>query len=128
MTNLKETQTEKIYDFLKNLGTEVSILDYIQIEDIDFENAFDYIFDKIYEDGGFDIEVIYYNTAIDYLIRNDPSLRISLNLAYELDFKVENLTSEVLASLLKSNIAKEEFLELEDEITDFFKEINNELE
>jgi len=128
MTNLKETQTEKIYDFLKNLGTEVSILDYIKIEDIDFENAFDYIFDKIYEDGGFDIEVIYYNTAIDYLMRNDPSLRISLNLAYELDFKVENLTSEVLASLLKSNIAKEEFLELEDEITDFFKEINNELE
>ena len=128
MTNLKETQTEKIYDFLKNLGTEVSILDYIKIEDIDFENAFDYIFDKIYEDGGFDIEVIYYNTAIDYLMRNDPSLRISLNLAYELDFKVENLTSEVLASLLKSNMAKEEFLELEDEITDFFKEINNELE
>ncbi len=128
MTNLKEAQTEKIYDFLKNLSTEVSILDYIKIEDIDFENAFDYIFDKIYEDGGFDIEVIYYNTAIDYLMRNDPSLRNSLELAYEFGFKVNQLTSEILASLLKSDEVKEEFLELEDEITDFFKEINNELE
>ena len=45
-------------------------------------------------------EIIYYNNAAKYLSENDPSLRESLSLAYEQGYNIENLHSELLATLL----------------------------
>jgi len=45
-------------------------------------------------------EIIYYNNAVKYLSENDPSLRESLSLAYEQGYNIENLHSELLATLL----------------------------
>lgn len=56
-------------------------------------------------------EVIYYHSAIEYLKENDPSLKNSLAIAAEMGYSVENLNSEVLASLLKTQNNQEEFQE-----------------
>jgi len=79
------------------------------------------------EDGnGFDIEVIYYSNAIDFLAENDPSLHESLEIASEYGYQAYNLNSEILASLLASKLVRDEFYELESEINDFFEDLEEE--
>ncbi len=128
MKTLNELQQTAIFEFLKGLKTEVEITDYVNIEDIDTENAYDSIYEKIQDNGGFDIKIIYYSNAIQYLKENDPSLNESLAIAKEYGFELESLNSEVLASLLASRNAQEEFYELQSEIDEFFQDLCDELE
>ena len=132
MTNLAQNtgtnNTEKIESFLRSLKTEVEIMDYINIEDIDYSDAFNSICDMISDNNGFDIEIIYYSNAIEYLKQNDPSLRESLQIASEYGFSLEKLNSETLASLLASENARKEFYTLQDDINDFFAELSEETE
>jgi hypothetical protein len=69
------------------------------------------------------VEIIYYSTAIEYLQKNDPSLRESLGLAQEFGYEVKNLNSEILASLLASENTRIEFEELESEVSDLIAEL-----
>lgn len=131
MENLANNTTnnaQKIETFLRSLRTEVEIMDYIQIEDIDYSDAYQSIYEMIDENGGFDIDIIYYSRAIEYLKINDNSLRESLEIAQEYGYELKNLNSEILASLLASQNAKKEFYELEKEINDFFNELELEEE
>ena len=91
MKNLTNKQQERVFKFLNEVSKEIEITDYVNIEDIDFENAFESISDKIQDNNGFDVEVIYYATAIEYLKENDNSLRESLELAHELGFELKKL-------------------------------------
>ena len=127
MKTLTETQTQTIFNFLSNLETEICLNDYININDIDFENAFDSINEILDNNSGFDIEIIYYTNAIEYLQKNDPSLKESIELALEYDYKLQDITSEVLASLLASCNAREQFNDLESEINEFFNNLNDDL-
>ena len=43
-------------------------------------------------------------------------------------YEVQNLNSEILASLLASKLVRDEFYELESEINDFFEELEEEEE
>ena len=119
---------KKIENFLANLKTEIDLLSLVDIDNIDMSNPFDSICKMIEDNNGFDIDVIYYSNAIDYLSKNDPSLKKSLNIAAELCYEVQNLNSEILASLLASKFVREEFYELESEINDFFEELEEEEE
>ena len=47
-----------------------------------------------------EVEIIYYSTAMEILKEEDQSLTESLNLAHELSYTLENLNSEILATLL----------------------------
>lgn len=53
-------------------------------------------------------EVIYYSRAMEYLSENDPSLRKSLDLASEYGFSLDNLSSELLATILMQSELSEE--------------------
>ena len=118
----------KIENFLRELNTEIDVLNYVDVNNIDLDDPFESIYQMIEGNGGFDIEIVYYSNAIDFLAKNDPSLRESLAIASELGFEVQNLNSEILASLLASELAREEFYQLKDEINDFFAELNEEEE
>ena len=124
--NSETNNTEKIETFLRSLKTEVEIMDYINIEDIDHTDAFNSICDMISDNNGFDIEIIYYSNAINYLKENDPSLRESMEIAQEYGYEPKNINSELLASLLASQNAREEFYTLQDDINDFFAELSKE--
>ena len=132
MTNLNQNSetnnTEKIETFLRSLRTEVEIMDYIQIEDIDYSDAYQSIYEMIDENGGFDIEIIYYSNAINYLKENDSSLHESIEIALEYGYELKSINSELLASLLAERNARDEFSELEKEINDFFSELETEEE
>ena len=116
----------KIEHFLSGLNTKVDVLCFVDVDNIDRNNPFDSICEMIEENGGFDIEIIYYSRAMNYLSENDPSLQISLGIAHELGFNVDGLNSELLASLLASELVREEFYQLEDEINDFFEKLEEE--
>jgi hypothetical protein len=121
---MKTKLKNKIETFLKSLNIDnLDIMDYIDIENIDFENPFQSIYDLIDSNGGFDIEIIYYSNAIQYLKENDPSLRFSLEIASEFISDISSLNSEVLASLHASNRVREDFSGFENEIENFFADI-----
>ena len=88
---------------------EFNIMDHLTEDDLDDMEDFDDLADILREDGAFDIDIIYYHKAIKYLHENDPSLTESLNIANEHGYKTCDLNSELLASLLASQYAEEEF-------------------
>jgi hypothetical protein len=116
-----KTETKiHIENYLKNLKSEIYILDYVDIEEIDIENPYYSIRDMIIEYGGFDREIIYYSEAIQYLKENDPSLKDSIEIAINFGYNIKDINSESLASLLASEIAVKQFRTLQSEIEDFF--------
>ena len=87
------------------------------------------LYDSIEDGNGFDVEIIYYSNAIEYLKNNDPSLRSSLELADEMGYSAKNLSSETLASLLASQYAREEFENsVRSKVEEFFDSLEEEEE
>jgi len=116
-----KARIEKIEDFLNTLNVEnVDIVYCVNAEEV---NSYDDIYEAIENNNGFDVEIVYYVSAINYLKENDPSLRESLGIANDFGFELKNLSSEVLASLLASETARNDFSELKEEIDQFFDEL-----
>lgn len=106
-------------EFLESLETDV---DFSCLNDLDEINSFDELYDELQEQNAFDCEVIYYANAIEFLRENDQSLADSIEIAVEYGYELENINSEILASLLKSRMLSEEFGELRSEIEEFFND------
>jgi len=125
MKTLNETQTQEIVDFLIEIenDTKIEILSNINLQDVDLENPFDSIYEAIQENNGFEIEIIYYIDAIQYLKENDPSLMESIEIAIDYGYELKNINSELLASLLASQNSREQFNNYENEINELFKNI-----
>ena len=125
----QQTRNEKIETFFAELDKQIdlndNIINYIDIDAIFKHDAFTSIYEMIEENDGFNCEVIYYSSAIKYLQENDPSLRESLEIAAEYGYEVKILNSEILASLLKSQNERDEFLEFRDEINEFFESLED---
>lgn len=100
----------------------IDIMNYIDVDNV---SSFKDVFDQVEEKEGFNVEMIYYSRAMQYLTENDTSLQESLEIAYEYGYTADNIDSELLASLLASKECREEFMSYEDEITEFFEMINN---
>lgn len=75
----------------------------------DFDNFKEQIQDYFQENDLLDQEIIYHANAIEFLKKHDQSLKESLRIAKEYDFTIENIHSELLASLLATSHAQEEF-------------------
>ena len=127
-----ENTKARIEEFINSLDAKLEINDNlincIDIEEIDFSDAFNSIYDMVNDNGGFDIEIIYHSNAIEYLQKNDASLHQSLEIASEYGYELKNLSSEVLASLLASRNSQEGFEDLREEIEYFFAELEEEAE
>ncbi len=130
--NTTVNTTAKIEAFLNSLDAKIEINDnlinYVDIENIDFSNAFNSIYEMVEENDGFNIEIIYYANAIKYLQENDASLYESLEIAEEYGYELKNLNSEVLASLLASRNSQESFFDVRDDIEEFFAELEEDEE
>ena len=121
------TRSEKIEKFLREeiKLRHIDLLDYINAENV---NSFNDIYEQVEEQGGFNVEIIYYSKAMEYLMENDTSLQNSMELAADLGYTPENINSELLASLLASQYSMEELYKCEHEITEFFNTLDNEEE
>ena len=116
---------QRVIEFLNSELPTLNIDFNYHLKDADFDTA-DEVQDILQDAGAFDIEIIYYGTAMDYLRENDPSLKYSLELAQDMGFEPKNLNSEVLASLLASDNARSEFSGIMQELESLIDEINEE--
>jgi hypothetical protein len=116
MTNLLEIKEAlKSYDY-SNLESELDLMalecvceDHDEIDLDEFrEQAQDYIMESV--------QVIYYATAIEFLAKEDPSLRESLEIADEYGTPLASINSEFLASILLQDRCSEELSQLIDEL------------
>lgn len=112
---------QEIVEFFNKISTNLDfyIMDHLTEYDLDDIEDFDDLMEILRGDGAFDIEIIYYHKAIKYLQENDPSLTESLNIANNIGYKTCDLNSELLASLLASQNAEEEFYDYEEQINEF---------
>tara|TARA_R100000734_G_C3291311_1_gene83121 strand:+ start:358 stop:804 length:447 start_codon:yes stop_codon:yes gene_type:complete len=107
---LNELIGETLYELCEEY-LEDNPLDYLS-EDTqeNLHELTDYqIAEELEDNGFFDVEIIYYANAIDYLREHDNSLRESLEIASEYGYKTEEINSELLASLLASRKKREDF-------------------
>lgn len=115
--------TETKHDMLTTLidnFTGIYLPDYIQGDELDYEeinNALD-LQEFLEDKGAFNIEIIYYSNAMEYLREHDISLNESFEIASEYGYDLKYLNSEVLASLHASQKAREDFFSLEEQIND----------
>ena len=115
---------ELTMDFLGSLKIDnLNVLDFIDESDINSELTYNKITDILDDNNAFDVEIVYYSSAIKYLAENDPSLRDSLELACEYGYSPRDLSSEILASLLASDRLRNNWSDLEEEITEFFNSL-----
>ena len=103
MTN---EQIKQIEDYLISYCPDSihrSITDYLtqeQLLAIDLEDLYEYLDEAWF----FDIDIIYYKLAMLFLSEHDNSLRESIDLAIDFGYEAQNLNSEILASLLASQM------------------------
>ena len=103
---IKNTLQDLTLEYLQEDATEfLSLPD--ELADYDTHQ----IFEELHDNGFFNVEIIYYSKAMDYLRENDPSLCESIELAQELGFSLDNLNSEALASLHASHQRETKFWE-----------------
>ena len=69
------------------------------------------IYDELHDNGFFNVDIIYYYKAIEYLKENDCSLSESIEIATEYGYTLENINSETLASLHASRDREAKFWE-----------------
>ena len=109
---------EKIFDFNDYILNHCAESDIQEIED---ENDLENYLNKINEDMDItSAEVIYYANAIKYLAENDQSLNESIDIAIQYGYDLNNINSELLASLLKSqNNLNDYYLFIENCVSEF---------
>ena len=86
---------------------------YLQEDFVDdiHEYTADEIQEELQDNGYFNVEIIYYYKAMQYLLEHDTSLTESLEYAAELGYETQNLNSETLASLHASRDRENNFYE-----------------
>ena len=95
---IKNTLQDLTLEYLGEDATEfMSLPD--ELEDYDVHQ----IYDELQDNGFFNVDIIYYYKAIEYLKENDSSLCESIDIATEYGYTLENINSETLASLHASN-------------------------
>ena len=113
---MQEARYDAIYDWLNKQDSDIDLV-YFYNENIESFDEFRY---AIEDGGGFNVDIIYYAKAIEYLAENDPSLMEAIEIASDMGYETQNINSELLASLLASQNARVQFEELEDEFTELF--------
>ena len=123
MKNLKEV--EKLLDnYSIDGGDKFSYwVDAIDIADCsDGREATEAMNEKLERAVQESSDIIYYSKAIKFLAENDNSLRESMKIASEMGYNVEDLNSELLASLLNYSQNMEQ---LSEDLEAFENDFNN---
>lgn len=115
-----ETKYENLEILLDSIN--INIVDFISESDLEDIADAEGLFEELREQHAFEVDIIYYAKAMDYLRENDISLTESFEIASELDYEVENLNSETLASLHASRKLEEDFWDIAEEIDEILQD------
>jgi len=118
-----KTKINQLIEKLETLGIDVDFN--YALQNVDFEDIteFNDIWEILEDNNMLEVEIIYYTKAIEFLQEHDASLRESLLMANELGYTTENLNSELLASILATDMLKAELHDASKEINKFIEEL-----
>lgn len=108
-----------------------NLLETVQIDNLDLqyfiENSGATTFEELEEytrdNRGFDVEIIYYYKAMEFLKEHDQSLSESIEIAVEFGFELASINSELLASLLASRLCEYDFYSYQTEIEEYYSNL-----
>ena len=113
-----ENKTETKLNLLENLWIEnLNIVDFIE-HDFEYIRNADDLYEELESNEAFNIDIIYYSRAMTYLSENDFSLSESIEIAVQHGYSLENINSELLASLHASQKARDDFWRCKDDINE----------
>lgn len=118
-----QTKNQNLIKFLDTLNLDIDFNAFI-LDDDDI-NDFDDLQAILDDNNALSVDIIYYSEAIKFLAENDNSLKDSINLASELGYDIKNVNSEMLASLLATELLRNELNSYEGEINDYINELND---
>lgn len=121
MNTQTETKQETKFDKLTNLiynNTGIDLTDYLDALELEAFNliSVDDLWAELDDKGAFNIDIIYYTRAMAYLSENDFSLYESVEIAVDMGYSLENINSELLASLHASQKARDNFWNISTQI------------
>lgn len=118
MTEKEESVIDKIQDLIDDTDDLSSISFDMNESDINSaDDVFEYIEDRINE-----IEVIYYSNAMKILSEHDPSLQESMEYADNYGYRCKDINSELLATILCQEWAKQDLDDIRDDIEEVVDE------
>lgn len=118
MNTQTENKTEIKLNLLENLYIEnLNIVDFIE-HDFEYIRNADDLYEELNDNDAFNIDIIYYSKAMEYLAENDNSLSESIDIAVEHGYSLENINSELLASIHASEKARNDFWKCKDDINE----------
>tara|TARA_R110002020_G_C15717604_1_gene722644 strand:+ start:123 stop:506 length:384 start_codon:yes stop_codon:yes gene_type:complete len=127
MNTQTETKQEIKFNRLTNLiynNTGIDLTDYLDALELDDFNliSVDDLWSELDDKGAFDVDIIYYNRAMNYLLENDFSLSESIELAVDMGYELKNINSETLASLHASQKIRNDFWNISTQIDEILSE------
>ena len=118
LTEKEESVIDKIQDLIDNTDDLSSISFDMNESDINSaDDVFEYIEDRINE-----IEVIYYSNAMKILSEHDPSLQESMEYADNYGYRCKDINSELLATILCQEWARQDLDDIRDDIEEVVDE------
>tara|TARA_R110001592_G_scaffold64597_1_gene198397 strand:- start:81 stop:470 length:390 start_codon:yes stop_codon:yes gene_type:complete len=115
-TTEAETKLNLLDDLFNDYLDDICVSDYLDDDEIQDINDAEELYEELIDSDAFNIEIIYYSRAMDYLSENDFSLSESIEIAVELGYGLEDINSELLATLHASEKAKEDFWLIKNDI------------
>lgn len=120
---------EKLERICEILDEELSLYDsakrYLMESNVE---SFDDICQILLDERALDVEIIYYSDAMDYLRKEDLTLTDSLELAYQMGYKLRDLNCCILATLLATDENERGLYRLKDDIEKIIEEEEEEKE
>ena len=89
---------EQLSKLLENY--DPSLLNYTDYIGLDSVNSFEDLCKLLDKNYAFMLWIFGWEKAMNYLAKHDPTLKISINIAIQANYSVENIDSELLANLL----------------------------
>ena len=113
--------TTKFRELERKYSLDIETIPYEYYDDLEDAKDFESYFEQL-EEATYQIECIYYSNAMKYLTEHDNSLNESLEIASEMGYEVENLNSELLATLLMQRKELEALYDAKDDLEDLYDE------
>jgi len=111
----------KFRELERKYSLDIETIPYEYYDDFEDAKDFERYFEEL-EESTYQIECIYYSNAMKYLTKHDNSLSESLEIASEMGYEVEDLNSELLATLLMQRKELEALYDAKNDLEDLYNE------
>ena len=111
----------KFRELERKYSLDIETIPYEYYDDLEDAKDFERYFEEL-EYSTHQTECIYYSNAMKYLTEHDTSLNESLEIASEMGYEVEDLNSELLATLLMQRKESEALYDAKNDLEDLYNE------